>query len=81
MGKGLVETRKEMCGLFTNKLQVESGTCGLTSYFTTACFLLRDLTERKHRIKLKHRAGQQVTELLKYKLIAKLLLELPCTSF
>lgn len=81
MRKGLVETRKEICGLFTNKLQVESGTCGLKSYFTTACFLLRDLMEKKHRIKLKHRAGQQVTELLKYKLVAKLLFELPFTSF
>lgn len=76
----MVETREKICGLFTNKLQVDLGTCDLKNYFIIVCFLLRDLMEKRHTIKLKHRTRQQVTELLKYKLITKLLLELPYTS-
>lgn len=33
--------------------------------------------EKIYTVKLKHKVGQQVTELLKYQAIIKLLLELP----
>lgn len=52
MGVGLVETREEMCSSFTNSLQVDLGTYDLKTILPQ-CFLLMDLMEKRHTIKLK----------------------------
>lgn len=76
--KILIETYKEICGsrLLTN-LRWAWGPVIFKTVFTTVCFLLRDLMEKICTVKLKHGVGQQAAELLKYKPVAKLLLELP----